>query len=725
MLIFRAFRLSISERCKGSTALNPVVTPALVLAGMSALMLPALAAEAAVDKEPELERVVLSTGGVGYFEYEAQISGSAEIPIEVRLDQVDDVLKSLVVYDQKGTVGLIRLPGKAPLDEAFRDLPFPRTALNDTSGLLNALSGAEVIISGDKELRGRLVNVTGEFIQNSNGSGSLVQHRVSLLTDAGLQSTVLERSTAVRFADQKLQKQIDEALLAVATNRKQDRRSLSLTLSGEGKRPIRVGYVVEAPLWKASYRLTVTEGDASADGQLLGWAILENLSGLDWKDVDLVVTSGNPVTFKQALYESYYVSRPSIPVEVLGRIMPPKDDGAVAYELAAQNVPMESGGAMPLRPQMKARAMGMTDGFASREMAADMAMAPAAAPMPMSNVIQQAQIQAAESQDAATQVIFRYPQPVTVDNGQSVMLPIISGAVKAEQVSLYNPSTHATHPLASVRLTNDGDFGLPPGVVTLFTRPDAKSEVNFAGDAQLTPLPSGDDRLLSFALDQKVSLVPSNKFSEQKVSGSIADGIFKLNVRQESSTTYKIENNAAQDRKLLIEYPKQGGWNLAEPKAEGIEETAQNYRVPVTVEAGKTREFRIMLERPVLQHFELGTLDGSQIAAFATARELSDPVRQAMARLADYKQRVEERLRALQNLDAQIQRRSEEQERVRRMLTSVPSNSDIYRRYLSDLNKQEDEMQRLQSQRYDADSAHEKARSDLLEYVRGLKIDTR
>ncbi len=59
-----------------------------------------------------LRRVVLSTGGVGYFEYEARVRGDAELRLEVRLDQVDDVLKSIVVYDLHGVTGNITLPGK-------------------------------------------------------------------------------------------------------------------------------------------------------------------------------------------------------------------------------------------------------------------------------------------------------------------------------------------------------------------------------------------------------------------------------------------------------------------------------------------------------------------------------------------------------------------------------------------------------------------------------------
>ncbi len=34
---------------------------------------------------------------------------------------------------------------------------------------------------------------------------------------------------------------------------------------------------------------------------------------------------GNPVTFHQAIYRSYFVTRPEVPVEVLGRLLPDVD----------------------------------------------------------------------------------------------------------------------------------------------------------------------------------------------------------------------------------------------------------------------------------------------------------------------------------------------------------------------------------------------------------------
>ena len=87
-------------------------------------------------------------GGVGYFEFEANVDGNASLSLPVRLDQVDDVLKSVVVFDDQGKVGQITLPGRDPLSETFKDLPFGPQALASLDKLLSALVGAEVTVGG-------------------------------------------------------------------------------------------------------------------------------------------------------------------------------------------------------------------------------------------------------------------------------------------------------------------------------------------------------------------------------------------------------------------------------------------------------------------------------------------------------------------------------------------------------------------------------------------------
>src|SRR5580704_9009046 len=254
--------------------------------------------------EMPLKRVVLSTSGLAQFTYYGEFAPGSALDLSVRLDQVDDILKSLTIFDREGAIGAVSLPGKAPLAELFRDLPFGLDALNSPAELLNALVGAEVEIVGQVNARGRVFRVEEERIQLPNNGGKTIHHRLSLLTDRGFVQAVLEDVSALRFVDAAAKAQMDRALAGVAQNRAKDRRALSIDLLGQATREVGFSYVVAAPVWKTAYRLVLPKEGERA--RLQGWGVVENLTGSDWKDIELSVVSGNPVALKQALYTSLF-----------------------------------------------------------------------------------------------------------------------------------------------------------------------------------------------------------------------------------------------------------------------------------------------------------------------------------------------------------------------------------------------------------------------------------
>ncbi len=254
----------------------------------------------------------------------------------------------------------------------------------------------------------------------------------------GLQQFALQDVDAIAFADPALQRQVNTALSRIAAYRAGGRRQLTLTLHGAGSRTVRVGYVVAMPLWKASYRLSLPPDPKVATARLQGWAVLENFSGRAWQDVELTLTSGNPVTFRQALYESYYVPRPMVPVEAGGHVLPPPDTGTVAAEIAAKASP----------------ARGQT--FAMQRAPAGAAMA-MAAPAPRPAPPPPAPIEAAAAAEEATQIAFTPPYKVSVAAGQSLVLPLLDRELPARRIDLYQPSVDQRHPLAAIELTNKSD----------------------------------------------------------------------------------------------------------------------------------------------------------------------------------------------------------------------------------------------------------------------------
>jgi hypothetical protein len=718
------------------------MTRAILLAS-TALLMAAPAAWAAADGptggQLALTRVLLSTGGVGYFEYEATVSGDADLSLEVRRDQVDDVLKSIVVYDDKGGIGTIGLPGAEPLDTAFRELPFSAGDLTSPAALLNAMRGAEVTSGGSRQLTGRLMSVTEETVRLPGGDGATAtRHRVTLMTADGLRQLVLEEADALRFTDPAVQAQIDRALSAVAENARRERRQLTVHSrapqdgQAAGERRVRVGYVAEMPLWKATYRLSMTQsgqlqtGAAKAgSGALQGWAVLENLSGEDWKGVDLTVVSGNPVTLRQALYTPYFVERPEVPVEVLGRVLPTADEGTVTLNDAHP----------AMRPQSEASRAAVPP---AATMAAPPPPAPAMAPAPMGEPLAKVApygsaagtpaMAAVRSADAGAaegaQVLFHYPQPVSVPNGGTLMMPIAVRSLPVERVALYQPGTDARHPLASLRLRNDGDTALPPGLLTFYDRTGgSEAETSaYVGDARMATLPAGDSRLLSFAVDQAVTIDREEKPSRRLSRAALADGVLTLSVTDRQSTTYTVAGAPDADRSVVIEHPRRPGWDLAEPADGKPEATAGAYRLPLAVPAGKTVTLTATLERPRQERIVLTDLSADQIAARASAPELPTEVRQALTILAGLRSAVAEKERRIAELERERTERIADQDRLRENLKALPAGSDLHKRTLAKMAEAENRLDSLARDLTTARTEAEAARQTLRERVKALAI---
>ena len=675
--------------------MHPLILSLVALLGL--VVAPALAQA----QNLVLKRVMLSSGGLGYFEYEANVTGDATLKLTVGLEQVDDVLKSLVVYDDKGGVGGLSLPGREPLRQAFKDLPFDQATLDSPADMLAALKGAEVTLGGPRAVSGRIVSVQEETVSLGEGKGTTKRTRVTLLTDRGLQQFILEDAETLQFADAVLRERLGQALQAVQTNRARDARTLELATRGQGARTVRVAYIVEVPVWKASYRLTLPADLAATRSALQGWATVENLSGQDWTDVELTLVSGRPVAFRQALYDAYYVKRPEVPIEVAGRLMPGVDRGGVdaAQQLKAAPPPPPPAPAPAYRQQERGMA------------------APASVAAP---TVTAGAADAVEASDGATQVLFRFPRPVSVANGRTLSLPVIDRQVPAQRLALYQAETAPRNPLAAIRLTNDGDSGLPAGLITLYER-DKGGQVSYVGDARISGFPVGETRLLAYALDEKITIEREVGQSERIATGSIAQGILKLSRVVRQTTTYKVRGPLREPRQLVIVQRRLPGWTLVQPDPKGVELSEGNYRITVALPGGEqTQSVAVVQEQTQQQDFRLLESSADQVRAVVQARELDAKTRDALTRILQLQGAVAEAERKVTQAEAEKQAIVQEQARLRENLAKVPANSDLQRRYLATLDRQETELEAIARRRAEAEKAVETARDALRAFVAQL-----
>lgn len=651
-----------------------------------------LAAPAAAQ-EPPLRRVLLSTGGVGYFEHEAVVAANATLSIDVRLDQVSDVLKSLVVFDGQGHLGRATLPGREPLAEVFRDLPFSMDDLASPASLLRALRGTTIRLTVNASvMEGRIVSVTDETTTLADGRTTLLRHRLTLMGPTGLRQALVEEASAIEIVDPNLRAQVERALAAIASNNERERRSIAIEVEGKGKRTVNVGYVVAVPLWKATYRLVLPDQQGKAEME--GFAVLENMSGQDWNGVDLTVASGNPVTFRQALYDSYFVARPEVPVEVFGRILPPIDPGMIG---AAEK---------------KAR------GGLSSFMLRSPAQPPMAESLPVDT---EANLEPTESEEGATSVMFHFPEPIDLARGEVMLAPILHRELPAERVSVFRRDVNKTNPMASVRIVNDSDTSLPPGAIAMYEMQQNR-ELAFVGDARLGPLPMGQDRLLPYAADLEVRVDVEDK-AAQVISGAAVDrGVLVVRRVDRRQTTYRIVGPTDEARSMIIEHPRMTGFRLVSPTTDLLGDTPTHHRLALEVPAGKTVALDVVLERPIEERISIVGMGGPELGTFLLATEIPQAVRDALKQVATLQRTLADRQQALAALESDRTTLVADQTRLRANLAAVPADSDLRTRYLTALGETEDRIAALDQAIGVAREAVKVAREELEQFIGSLSL---
>jgi hypothetical protein len=649
---------------------------------LSAVMIAGWAFGAQAAELP-LVRVVLSNSGLAQFTHAGTVGAGASVDLAVRLDQVDDILKSLTVFDDEGAVGAVSLPGKAPLAELFRDLPFGPDAFNSPTALLNALVGTEVEVTGKVAVKGRIFRVESEEVALPNNAGTTQRHRLSLMTDNGLVQAVIEDVNALRFTDPQTKAQIERALSGFAENRAKERRRLSIGFLGKGTRNVSISYVVAAPVWKTAYRLVLPPDGSKA--RLQGWAVVENLTGGDWKDVELVLVSGNPVALRQPLYTAFFTDRPEIAITTTARLVPRTDDADEEPRTARKAAQRPIGVAPPSAPSplsiQSARAAPQT------ELRRRLAPAEAALPAPVANPM--AAAPAADAEEAATQLLYRFPAKLSLATGHTMMVPFVDQAMTATRTWLYQPDTAARRPLEAVRVRNDSESGLPPGIVTAYDAA-ADGNVNFVGDAQLPLLPKGTVKFVTFALDAKTDIRREDRSVQRSVLGKAVNGVLTLTTRSQRTFTYEVTAPADEAREIIVEEPRIAGWKPT-AGSKDVEETPTRLRYRIAAAKGQTTKSALTIERIDSETVVLSSLAAENILARIRGLQNESPaLKDTVTKLGAIVAEINKARAQRTQLEAEQRKIGDDQERIRRNLESVGQGSDLGRQYIETLKKQEE-----------------------------------
>ncbi len=644
-------------------------------------------------------QVVLFSSGVGYFQREGSVEGKARVDLSFPVQDINDLLKSLVVRDlDGGHVSTVSYDSNAPLERTLKSFAVNLTTNPTFAQILDQARGEKVEVVLQQTNATQPGTLTGTLIgcekhkQAVGGKDTVEVEMLNLWCADGMRCLKLPEVQRLRFLNPIIDSEFKKALETLALSHDTQKKSVSISFLGEGKREVRVGYVIENPIWKTSYRLVLDK--ESQKPFLQGWAVVENPTDEDWKDVRMALVSGRPISFQMDLYQPLYVPRPVVEMELFASLRPVAYSGGMNQpvdQVAAAAAGPAPGMAMPGRRQMElqkndeqARFRGALGRGAGKGEA-----------MEKRKAILEDRMELAASVSSAASAgklgdFFQYAldKPVSLARQKSALLPIINKDVDGGRVSIYNERTQAKFPLLGLRFKNTSGMHLMQGPITVF------EGSNYAGDARILDLQPNEERLLSYAVDlgTEVNPVPSSDNGRMTQLKAVK-GIVYTTTKLRETKTYTIKNRNDRERTVLIEHPVRNDFKLVSTE-KPVETASDFYRFQVKVAPGKTTKEAVTEERVTQQTIQLTNLDDNNIRIFMNQPVCSEKVKAGLQKSMELRWTMQKTQREIAELQRQLDTIRNDQPRLRANLKELPQTSEAFQRIVKKFNEQENQIEK-------------------------------
>jgi hypothetical protein len=724
-------RLPFVSLCLAACTLTLAAQPAAHVAAKPK-SLPDNAASATISpliRDLPVRKVVLYKNGVGYFEHAGTVTGNQRVAIDFTSPQLNDVLQSLTVLDEGGGhIAGVNYNSTTPLAEQLKSLSLGMTEDPTSTELFQALRGQRVEVSGAAGgvIIGRLMSIESrsEKTGPSDNATTVDKFYLTVVANSGAVRVIeLTPSLSVRPIDQNLQGQLDRYLELLSTTHANGLRHLTLNALGQGQRNLRVSYISEVPVWKATYRM-VFPREANGSATVQGWAVVDNTVGADWDNVQLSLVAGAPQSFIQPLSQPLYTRRPEIPIATEAQTTPQTHEAA-EMDKKDENEPVLTAGPAAMAQAAvggpvarRSFAVAGAQNFAKSASGAIGAVFGSGVAGNSGGGVYRAS-DALEQGDVSTNAFddfFEYAltQPVTIHKNESAMVPILQQDLPAEHVTLW--SEREPSPLRAVWLENKSKLTLDSGSFSIFESGE------FAGEGLLDPIHPGEKRLLSYAADQAMRVKVLDREGKRNLHHvQIRKGAIIETYMNVASVTYSATNSGDMDRTLLLEHPRRNnGWSLDD----GIkaDETAPNlfrFRLPVTAHA--TAKLEVREHGPEFTRVDLNAnQDYSSylielVKRVPDAKDQLNPIIDAQVKLAELQHQIEESKKQEATAAA-------DEARDRENLTALKGN-EAARRFVEELNRAEDKLQATRKHTADLEQQKSDAVEKLNAQISALSYD--
>jgi hypothetical protein len=713
--------------------------------------------EAEASKSPTaaqlpIGQVVLFSSGVGYFQREGNIEGTQRIDLTFPTSDINDLIKSMTLRDlDGGQITAVSYDSNVPVERTLQSFAVNLTGNPSFGAILSQARGEKVEVTLQQTNATQPGTLTGSIIgiekqKVSVGKDSVAEVEcLNLWCADGMRSLKLSEVQRVRFLNAIMESEFRKALETLALGHDAQKKAVSIHFAGQGKRNVKVGYVIENPVWKTSYRLvlpglTAKKEDEKKDDKkspfLQGWAVVENQTDEDWNGVRMALISGRPISFQMNLYDALFIKRPVVEPELFASLRP------VAY---SGGLGIPTNGAMAADPQKPGAGFGR--GFAGKDKKAgakaDRDMDEADGVLYSTQFGLQAQpgqqqrefakrvheslgehldlgksvASAATASKLGDYFQYAIDHAVNLPRQKSALLPIVGKDVEGERVSIFNERTHPKFPLLGLVFKNTTGMHLTQGPITVY------EGSTYAGDARILDLQKDDRRLLSYAIDlgTEVQAVPHTD-NGRITSIKAVKGIIYTTTKVKDSKTYTIANRNDTDRVVLVEHANRTDFRLTS-KDKPWETAADVHRFKVTAPASKTTEYVVSEEKDFGSTVAITNADDNNIRIFINEKVTSEPVKKALEQAVTLRGKMAATQRELLQQERQLNVITQDQDRLRKNIKEMPPEAAAYKRYLKKFDDQETEIERLQKLIKELQDSEHAERKAFENYISNLNVE--
>jgi hypothetical protein len=650
------------------------------------------------DREQTLpiRSVSLYTNGVAFIELAGTVHGDALIRIDLTTAQLNDALTSLTAWDLNG--GKVTGTGYHAAPSFANDVHAVLPNLGPNPGMvdvLRALKGKPVEVrTGKTVATGRVLGVE---IRTASPPAPralsmplpppATERILSLVTDSGSIRTVeLTSSVEIRVLGPD-GKTLTHALhLVDNATPPTDLRHLVIEDRGAGARELHVSYLTAAPAWKSTYR-ALFDGRDATHATLQGWAVIDNTSADDWKNVNITLVSGAPQSFIQQISRPLTFLRQQLPMPQPGtpQHLPSMPLGAMADPLSGTATSAVSTNAARLggaatQSQATPPPPAKQPESAAQDDVADLPTAPAT------------------TRDLGDLFEYHLARPVSIASGQSLNVPILETSLASQRVTVWSPHEKPRPAMRAMYFVNTSGLTLDRGSLTVL-------EGNaFAGEGELDLTHPAERAIVRYATDESIHINEFNPWKQPEPyirHYEVKDGTLTIHRRTPRERDFIIRNTGGAQATVVIQITGTDHWNTDPGATQPTERIGNLDRFEVPAPPAVETTFRFVETHSSPKVYKLAELSAQDLhqlieetgndPGFTT---LLQPFVDARKQLADLNKRLDR--------NGESTRLAEiEQSRIRANMAALPIHGDasLSRRYSDEMSQQEDKLHQLHGEK--------------------------